>query len=107
MPPEHASKKVCIELCLLAQNSDALAILVASCLQTNGEKMFASQHASRRIFVRDFLRVFESFLEQSIIGGEELHRHAFYQHAFPFLILIATAPRRIIQCGARRPTNLA
>src|SRR5438477_5087922 len=82
MPPEEVSKKVLIELCLFAQNPDALTILAASCLQTNGDQMFASQHASTHIFIHDLLRLFESFLEQSIIGWEKLYRHAFDHDTF-------------------------
>ena len=97
MPPEEVSKKVLIELCLFAQNPDALTILAASCLQTNGDQMFASQHASTHIFIHDLLRLFESFLEQSIIGWEKLYRHAFDHDTFILLLGIAAGAQRIIQ----------
>src|SRR5207247_6683131 len=89
IPPKHVSKKVLIELCLFAQNPDTLAILAASCLQTNGQQMFASQHASRNIFIHDLLRVVESCLEHTIIGGEKLHRHELDHDAF--VLSIGTA----------------
>src|SRR5205814_6632542 len=42
--------------------------------ETNGEQMLAPQHASWHIFIHDLLRTFQSFFQQTIIGGEELYR---------------------------------
>src|SRR5206468_10725462 len=105
MPPKHVGKKVLIELRLFAQNSDSLAILVASCLQTNGDEIFTSQHASWHIFIYNLLRLFKSFLEQSIVGGEKLHRHAFDPDTFVLLLGIAAGAQRIIQGSEREQTT--
>jgi hypothetical protein len=105
MPPEDVSKKVLIELCLFTQNPDALAILAASCLQTNGEQMLASQHASRHIFIHNLLRFIERFFNQGVVGGEKLYRHAFDPDTFVLLLGIAAGAQRIIQRGEREQTT--
>src|SRR5438132_11877296 len=67
--------------------------------------MLASQHASRQIFVHDLLRFIERFLNQGVVGGEKLYRHAFDPDAFFLLFGIAAGAQRIIQRSERKQTT--
>src|SRR5205823_1876681 len=67
------------------------------------EHLLASQHASRHIFVHELLRFIERFLNQGVVGGEKLYRHAFDHYALCFLGIAAGA-QRIIQRSERKQT---